>query len=171
MQLAAQYGAWLLLAVLALALPALSHKYHRQVIREDWRRPLRLLLGLLESELGVVVVTYTWPILTTGTTTVAPTASQMASVPVLTAQVFFADTDTIATVVHNWGLPGSFNTAGFPIVIMTKSLGGASDSSFATNFTIGLSTNSVTINKIGLGTGQGGTYFVTLLRTSGPWLK
>ncbi len=46
---------------------------------------------------------------------------------------------------------------------MAKALGGASDSSFATNFTFGLSnTNQVYITKVGVGTGQGGTYNVWL---------
>jgi hypothetical protein len=149
-----------LLAVLALALPALAHKQHWEVIREDWKRPLRLVIGVLQDELGVVVVTYCHPLLGAPTTT-APTAAQASQMNELAAQVFFADTDTQAVITHNMGLPNSFPTWLWPQVFFNKSLGGGSDSSFATNFTFGLTnTNSVTMNKIGIGTGQGGTYNV-----------
>ena len=62
-------------------------------------------------------------------------------------------------------------TALFPIVVITKSLGGGSDSSFATGFTVGKSTLSITINKLSIGTGSGGTYDVSVIRPMGPWLK
>jgi hypothetical protein len=155
-----------LLAVLALALPALAHKQHWAVIREDWRRPLRLMLLVLHEDLGVVVVTYCHPILGAPTTT-APTAAQAAQMNELAAQVFFADGDTQAVITHSMGLPNSFPTWLWPQVFFNKSLGGGSDSSFATNFTFGLTnTNSVTMNKIGIGTGQGGTYNVYIRK---PW--
>lgn len=120
--------------------------------------------GLVPGEAGVVVVTYCHPILGAPTTT-APTSNQAQSIQELAAQVFFADSDTVATIVHNWGLPNSFPTWLWPQVFLHKSLGGASDSSFATNFTFGLTnTNSVTMTKNGIGTGQGGTYNVYLRR-------
>jgi hypothetical protein len=116
------------------------------------------------GEAGVVVVTYCTPILGAPTTT-AITASQAAQVPEQQAQIFWADTDTQAIFVHNWGLPNSFPTWLWPQCLIVKSLGGASDSSFATNFTFGLTnTNSVAITKVGIGTGQGGTYNVWLRR-------
>lgn len=162
MELLFAYFGAALVAVLALALPALAHTQHWRVIREDWRYPLRLVLGILSEELGVVVVTYCHPIIGTPTTT-APTAAQARQMTELAAQVFFADTDTQAVITHNAGLPISFPTWLWPQVFFNKSLGGASDSSFATNFTFGLTnTNSVTMNKIGIGTGQGGTYNVYL---------
>jgi hypothetical protein len=153
-----------LMALLMSVVPALVHREHRNFIRESWRHPLRLALGVLTGELGLVVVTYCHPILGAPTTT-APTASQASQIPELAAQVFFADGDTAAVISHNWGLPNSFPTWLWPQVFFNKSLGGASDSSFATNFTFGLTnTNSVTMTKIGNGTGQGGTYNVYLRR-------
>jgi len=166
MNLIAAYFGAALLAVLALALPALAHKEHWLVMRESWRYPLRILLGVLESELGTVTVTYCHPILGAPTTT-APTAAQAAQIVELAATVFFADTDTQATITHNWGAagkcPNSYQNWLWPQVFFVKALGGASDSSFATNITFGLTnTNSVTMNKVGIGTGQGGTYNVYL---------
>ncbi len=164
MQLLLTYFGAALLALLAIALPALAHSQHRALIREDWRHPLRLLFGVLQSELGTVVVTYCTPIMGTPGTT-APTSNQASQVVEQQAQIFWADTDTQAIFVHNWGLPNSFPTFLWPQVIINKSLGGASDSSFATNFTVGLTnTNQVYITKVGVGTGQGGTYNVYLRR-------
>ena len=158
------------LGLLALALPALAHKQHWAVLREDWRYPLRLVMGILESELGATV-TYCHPILGAPTTT-APTAAQARQMPELAATVFFADNDAgPAVLTHNWGAAGllsnSFPTWLWPQVSFVKALGGGSDSSFATNFTFGLTnTNSVSMTKIGVGTGQGGTYNVYL---RSPW--
>lgn len=148
-----------LVALLLSALPALVYKCHWQEIRRAMRNPLSMLDELLMGEAGVVVVTYAFPV--SGVT--APTAVQASQVPTQTAQVFFADTDTQAVVTHNWGLPASFPGFLFPECIMTKSLGGGSDSSFATGFTFGLTnTNSITINKLSIGTGSGGTYNLVL---------
>jgi hypothetical protein len=83
----------------------------------------------------------------------------------LAAVVFFADADTAVVITHNWGLPNSFPTWLWPQVFFNKSLGSAADSTAATGFTFGLTnTNSVTMNKIGVGAGQGGTYNVYLRR-------
>ena len=112
-------------------------------------------------------VTYCSPILGAPTTT-APTAAQASQIQELAAQVFFADSDTGPVVItHNWGAagkcPNSFQNWLWPQVFFVKSLGGPSESSFATNFTFGLTnTNSVAMTKIGIGTGQGGTYNVYL---------
>ena len=123
---------------------------------------------MLHEELGVVVVTYSNPGVGNPPgqpTTTAPTAAQASQLNEIYCQVFFADSDTAATITHNWGLPNSYPTWGWPQVFYNKSLGGGSDLSFATNFTFGLTnTNSVTMTKIGLGTGQGGTYNVYLRR-------
>jgi hypothetical protein len=162
-----------LMALLAMLLPALAHRQHWSVIREDWRYPLRLALGVLNEDLGVAI-TYCWPGNGGGGVGGAtpPTAVAAAQVPVQTAQVFFADTDTQAVVVHNKGLQASFPAFLYPVVVITKSLGGAVDTSFATNFTIGKAlTNSVTINKLSIGPGSGGTYDVALIFGQGPWLK
>lgn len=156
------FGAVLLLSFLALALPALAHKEHWKLIRREWRAPLRILCGVWEEELGVVVISYLFP--TGGNNTTPPTAAQAAQVPTQTAQVFFADTDAQAVIVHNMQLGASAPFFLFPEVIITKSLGGASDTSFFTNFTFGLTnTNSITINKP-VGTGTGGTYNVVIRR-------
>jgi hypothetical protein len=144
-----------------MLLPALAHKQHWNVIREGWRYPLRLMFGVLESELGVTV-TYCHPILGAPTVT-APTASQAAQISELAAVVFFADADTAATITHNWGLPNSYPTWLWPQVFMAKVLGAAGDVFPA--FTFGLTnTNSVTLTKGNTTAGGGGTYNVWLRR-------
>ena len=149
--------------VLALLLPALAHREHRDVIRRSWADPLGLLRGLWLEEVGVVVITYLFP--TGAANATPPTAIQASQVPTQTAQVFFADTDAQAVVVHNMQLGPSAPFFLFPEIIMTKSLGGGSDSSFATNFTFVLTnTNSITINKLSVGTGSGGTYNLVIRR-------
>ncbi len=158
-------AALLLLALLVLALPALAHKRHWQVIREDWRQPLRIFLGVWSEELGASV-TYLYP--TGNNSTTPPTASEAAHTPIQTAQFFIADADTSVTITHNWGQLLQVITQGssypffqFPIVALHKILGGAADASFATNFTWNLTnTNSITLNK-GAGA-QGGTYNIYL---------
>jgi len=156
-------GAALLLALLVM-LPALGLTNFKpwgdwQPKRGGWRS---VMWDLVHSELGVVVVTYCHPVLGNAGTTTAPTAAQASSIPELAAQVFFADTDAQAVITHNWGLAPTFANWLWPQIFFNKALGGASDSSFATNFTFGISnTNSVTMNKLNtLGTGSGGTYNV-----------
>src|ERR1035437_2517255 len=168
MQLFTFIGA-VLLALLALSLPALAHIQHRSVIRESWRHPLRLALGVLSEELGVAIV-YTYPGNGAGgTSATGPTSAAAAQVPVQTAQVFFAAGDTEAIVVHNRGLQASFPAQLFPVIVMTKTLG-AADTSFASVFTFGKSnTNQVYIEK--LAGDLGGTYDVALFFGDGPWMK
>lgn len=104
----------------------------------------------------------------------APTVAQVqaSQVPTQNAQIFWADGDGAVTVTHNWGAAGLLGAtnaqmvanAAFIQASLIKVLGGASDSSFATNFTFGLTgnTNSITIVKVGVGAGQGGTYQLTM---------
>ncbi len=162
MELITKLGAAVI--ALLLSLPALA--YEKLVQALHWTPP-----GLIPGEAGVVVVTYTWPNGPSGGTVTAPTGAQAKQVPVQTAQVFFADTDAQAVVTHNKNLGASFPSQLYPIVVITKSLGGGSDTSFLTNFTIGkTNTNSITINKP-VGTGTGGTYDVAMIFGDGPWAK
>ena len=154
-----------LLALLA-SLPALA--YETLKAAANWTPP-----GLIPGEAGVVVVTYTWPGvgLGGGPTVTAPTAALAKQVPIQTAQVFFADTDTEAIIVHNKGLPASFPAQLFPIIVVTKALGAATDGSFGTSFTFGkANTKQVYMSKISA-VGSGGTYNVALFFGEGPWMK
>lgn len=170
MQLFTFIGA-VLLALLALSLPALAHKQHWNVIREDWRDPLARLFGVLHEELGVSIV-YTWPGSGSGGAGGAtpPTHAQANLVPVQTAQVFMADADTEAIIVHNRGLQSSFPGWLYPIIVLTKALGASTDTSFATQFTFGkANTNQVYMTKPA--GALGGTYDVALFFGDGPWQK
>jgi len=159
MQLPLIYSAGLLLLALLAASPALD-----SIARFMWGDRRRIAFtwrGFWVDQEGVVAITYLFP--TGNNSATAPTAVQASQTITQTALVFFADSDTQAVVTTNWGLPASAPFFGFPMIWMIKQLGGASDSSFATNFTFGITnTNSVTINKIGNGTGSGGTYLLTL---------
>jgi len=171
-----------LLALTAM-LPALTSPFHNPGGFGFWtrfhlKRGLQALRGFdwrdaLWDESGVVAITYTSAFTNNGTST-PPTATQASLLVVQTAEVFFADTDTQAVIVHNWGAdiqypaPASWSSFLLPLISYYKLLGGASDSSFATNFTFGLTnTNSVTMNKISIGTGSGGTYAVIMRRVLG----
>lgn len=176
------YGAVLLLGLLALALPALVHQEHRVFLRETWRVPLRVVFRhFVVSEMGSSIVYNSNIVLPPGSTVTAfasgataPTAAQVqgSQVPTQNAQVFWADADGAVTITHNWGAAGLLGAtnalmlaaAAFIQVNLVKVLGGAADSSFATNFTFGLTanTNSITITKLGNGAGQGGTYQLTM---------
>lgn len=144
-----------------------------------WRLHLRwMLLGLrgfnwrdlVWSELGVVNIVYTSAFAGNGGS-VAPTAVQARALRVQTATVSFIDTDTQAVIVHNMGAAGippmngaSFASFNFPIFTFVKLLGGASETSFATDFTFGLgNSNSITVNKISVGAGSGGTWLIQML--------
>jgi hypothetical protein len=152
---------------LLASLPALAQKQHWRIVRTFWKTgTLNCIRAFATEEWGVVVVTYCNRGFAISVTPL--TQSQAAQVPTQAAQVFFADTDTQAVFVHNWGLPNSYPNWLLPQIFFDKSLGAATDSSFRTNFTFGLTnTNSVTMNKIGVGTGSGGTYNVYLRRGDG----
>jgi hypothetical protein len=146
--------------VALMALPALAYKHSLQFWKAltAWTPP-----GLIPGEAGVVVVTYCNRLSAIGIS--APTGSAAAQLRTQTVQVFFADTDAQAVITHNWGLPNSYPAWLLPQVFANKALGGGSDSSFASQFTFGLTnTNSVTMNKLSVGVGSGGTYNVYLIR-------
>ena len=155
MQLPLIYSAGLLLLALLAASPALD-----SIARFMWgdrRRMAFTWRGFWADQEGVVAITYLYP--TGNNSSTPPTAVQASQNIGQSGQVFFADTDTQAVIVHNWGLPASAPFFLFPFIWLAKALGGASDSSFATNFTFGFTnTNSITINKLSIGTGSGGTY-------------
>ncbi len=77
MQFAIQFGVGLV-ALLVMLLPALAHKQHWNVIREEWRYPFRLVVGVLQSELGASIL-YTTPPYTPSAT--ALTAAQAKQTP------------------------------------------------------------------------------------------
>ncbi len=179
---AMQLGVGLLLAVLALALPALAHKQHWRLIGEDWRQPLRLACGVLTEELGSSLIYNSNIVLPPGSAVTAfvagataPTVAQVqaSQVPSHEVQIFWADVDGEVTVTTNWGAAGLLGATNAIMVanaariqcILVKLLGGATatESSFGTSFTFGLTnTNSVTVTKVNVGTGGGGTYKLTL---------
>lgn len=162
------YGAVLMLALLALALPALAFKQHWVVIREYYRRPLRAVLAgmfgeLVFSEAGYTV-TYCWPGGASGQSTTAPTAYQASQVNMMTAAVAIGDAETFALFTHNWGLPASFPSFLFPVITYRQGDIGTGPSTQLGNLTFNISnTNVITINKLA-GVGNGGTFIVTLLK-------
>lgn len=103
-------------------------------------------------------VTYGYP--TLGATTVAPTAAVMATQTTLAATVQFGDTDTTATITHNWALSAQENTSLFPLVSICPT----SSPTTAIPITLGvLGTNTVTILKASA-TGSAGTVNVNLMK-------
>ena len=152
-----------LMALLVMLLPALAHKQHWNVIREDWRRPLRQLLGALNEEFGYSVI-YCWPGGASGPTATNPTAAAASQVNMQQALVALGDAETFALFTHNWGLPASFPTFLFPVVMYRQSDIGTGPSTQLGNLTFILSnTNGVGIQKVA-GVGSGGSFIVTLLR-------
>lgn len=110
---------------------------------------------------GTVVQTYAYP----GSGTVPATAAQAAGTNFQSAQVSFADADTVATVTHNWGLgtTGAFpNTGQFlPQVTLNWGTAGTAFAALAVAWTNG---NSFTISKGNTTTGSGGTVVVSMRR-------
>lgn len=164
------WGALLLLFTLLLpALTSPQHfRYHLKRLASGLMHPPSW--RALFHELDGVTITYTSVFTGNGSST-APTAIQASALLVQTAEVFFADADATATIVHNWGSVTSFpppaSWASFLLPYISFYALGATTtpSSFATNFTFGISnTNSITMNKIGVGTGSGGTWAVVMRR-------
>ena len=111
-------------------------------------------------------ILYTYPIPGGGgTSATAPTAALASATQVQVAQITFADVDTTIPFVHNWGLPNSFPTFGFPEISYYWLSQTASPVSFGTAITFGIAnTNQVTVNKAAVGTGTGGVLQVILRR-------
>jgi len=158
-------GAALVLALLALALPALVLRFKGE--SRDVFRAMRPHGGfwrdLVCSELGVTI-TYLSKFTGTGTST-PPTAAQASQLTAMTAQISWTDAETQAIIVHNWGvlLGPSFASFGWPFVTMPIDITStaARSNSFATGFTFGLTnSNQVYVNK--LAGAPGGTYLIYL---------
>lgn len=166
MQLTTNFGAVLILALLALALPALAHKEHWTAIRTFYRRKgwsLRAWRELLIAE-GGYLVTYCWPGGASGPTTTGPTQIQASQVNLQTAAVAIGDAETFAYFTHNWGLGASFPTFLFPLIMYRQSDIGTGPTTAIAALTFNISnTNVVIINKVA-GVGNGGTFIVTLMR-------
>ena len=167
MQLYALFGAGLV-ALLIMAWPALTQPQfrtdeHFRLMHPFAKGKWGALRDLVQSELGVTI-TYLSKFGGNGTST-APTAIEANFLPIQTAQVFVADSDTEVQLVHNWGgaLGPSFTSFGFPVVIINKLLG--TGASFRTDWTIGLAnSNKVFLTKpVG---SFGGTFLVTLFLPS-----
>jgi hypothetical protein len=109
MELFAYIGA-ALVALLVTVLPALAHKQHWNVIREDWRYPLRLVFGVLSEELGAVTVAYfvRGGGVVINNSQTPPTQTQAQQVMKQSAVCVFGTVDDVlALFTHNWGLDGS----------------------------------------------------------------
>jgi hypothetical protein len=99
------------LMALLMVLPALIHKAHWKVVREFYatRHVFRLLVRqLVYSECGTVTVNYLMRgsgVSIKSSSTTPPTQAQASSLQVQKAVVTYsAQTDTICTITHNWGL-------------------------------------------------------------------
>lgn len=104
---------------------------------------------------GTVAYNYVDP----GSGTVPATVTQAQRRNSQTAEIGFADGDTIATFTHNWALATAQNTLDRPWVIAwAKNVGTA-----APNLTFALNTNTVTATKAAA-SGSANTTVVTLLR-------
>jgi len=157
-----------LLALLVMVLPALAHKYHWNVIRADWRDPLRMLFGILNEELGAVTVTYydsalAGPFIPGSTT--PPTGAAAAGLYKQVALVVFGVTaDAQALFTHNWGMGAS---AGFyydPEVLFEP----ISTTTYWPLITFWrLNSNVLSVNKPASDAPT--TVLVTLRRPGGPW--
>lgn len=103
-----------------------------------------------------VTVTYQYPV----SGTVPPTAFQVASE--VNATVNWLDTDTTATVTHNFALAATDPAALFPVVVITENVNSAGTVAPAVviNKT---STNAVVLTKSSAA-GSGGTLDVAVLR-------
>jgi hypothetical protein len=119
---------------------------------------------------GTTVVTYGWP----ATGTVAPTVTQAMNQNSITAQVSMLNTDTVATIVHNWGAAaiavnpnssteiGNWPTELFPFVIVN--IDSTATTTVQPLFQVSVAdTNQVVITK-NTTVGTQGTFDVVLIR-------
>jgi hypothetical protein len=151
-----------LIALLVMVLPALAHKQHWNVIRDDWRDPLRMLFGVLSEELGAVTVTYyvAGGLTRINGSTTAPTAAQASEVYKQQAIVTFGVTaDVQALFTHNWGLSASAPTYQDPEVLFEPI---STTTSWPCITFWRANTNVLSINKVG--TDAPTTVMVTLRR-------
>lgn len=102
-------------------------------------------------------VTYQYPV---SATTVAPTAAQAGTTSIITASVQLGDTDTTATVTHNWGMTAAQNTALFPNVNIQQS---NTPTTAIPVVVATLGTNTITLTKASA-TGSSTTVIVTVMK-------
>jgi hypothetical protein len=107
---------------------------------------------------GVVTVTYKYPV----SGLVAPTAQQVRALSMVTAVLNWGDTDTSATITHNFGLSSAELADLFPAPLVYAIALNGSPSAPApfVNLTDG---NTITITKSSV-TNSGGTFNVVIFR-------
>ena len=112
------------------------------------------------ASMGMIgsTITYLGP----GTGTTAPTTAQAANVQSLAATVNFGDSDTTATVTHNFQSSAAALLALRPWVNIYAAAGGTAYPALSW----ALGANAVVITKGNTTTGSGGTYNVIIQR---PW--
>jgi hypothetical protein len=162
-----------LAALLVLALPALAIQFkHGRDVLSFMRPKGGFLWDLAASELGVATVTYLSKFTGYNTTT-PPTAPQAAQLTTQVAQIFWADTDTEAIVIHNWGfaLGPSFASFFNPMPVLAKALGqgAAFNASYAANITFGW-TNSLQFYLEKPAGAPGGTFILYLINLQDGFL-
>lgn len=133
---------------LALLGPMVAHLNAHQLL-------FLLTLGPL---VGVVTVTYKYPV----SGLVAPTAQQVRVLSMVTATLNWGDTDTSATITHNFGLSSAELADLFPVpVVYAIALNGSPSAPAPfVNLTDG---NTITITKSSV-TNSGGTFNVVVFR-------
>jgi hypothetical protein len=154
-------------ALLALAiLPAAVFLFHVS--------PLTAVeLAMLIGPFAIGVVTVTYDSFEDGTRPgggyaggiVAPTAAQSANVNAIRAAVSMADTDTTATITHNWGLSAAQLAAGYPDLSFYVNSFGTANLPVMAVISFSLSANAVTITKLSA-TSSGAVLNCRVLR---PW--
>jgi hypothetical protein len=152
-------------ALLALAMPAAVFLFHVPVIDV-------VLAALLIGPGLVGVVTVTYANFQQGNFgggytggIVAPTAVQSQQVEAIACQVSMADTDTIATITHNWGLTAAQLANLDPYINCYVESFATANSPVWPVLSFAFGTNTVTVNK-GSATSSGGTLRVIVRR---PW--
>jgi hypothetical protein len=92
----------------------------------------------------------------------APTVAQALLTNLITASVVFADSDTTATIVHNFNTSTAQLADGFPLVTFNFSTAGT----LAVNYSVTPGTTNVVIAKASTSAGSGSTLQVSIMR---PW--
>jgi hypothetical protein len=104
-------------------------------------------------------ITYAYPV--AGTT--PPTLAQALLCNMVTATVFWSDSEVTALLTHNWGLTAAQSANLWPVVIIEYDTGSLTTLPQAITVNLSSSTNVVTLNKSTV-VGGNGTLLVTLLR-------